>query len=407
MNWKYITVFIFLLCLQPLDNLAHSESRAARSLAKMKASKDEMISMTRNVSFKQALVVFDDLAKRYRGKIIVDPTGTDGAIGVDINGMYWLDALDLVLDNFGLEIEEFSDHFIIQRLKVQTINEKARTSRELYETREVSISALFFEGNSNDLSQMGSSWNLTDGTDLSIDMTTSDNKTGLIEFSTLKELDFGTLTAIFKAMASKQLGDILANPQIVVQSGSEGRIQIGSDFSVTTQDFSGNTVTQFFSTGSIIMVTPDILTVVENEDTVTFIHLEVDVQRSNASSSELGIEVKKTAARTSVLLLDGEETMIGGLYVNEESHTREGVPFLKDLPWWCLGLRYVFGYASSNTIRKELIIVMRADLIPTLTERLKIKMEDRKNTDTVKESLEQFRKRFENYYEQKEHTKHD
>ncbi len=405
MNWKYITVFILLFCIQPLVNPAHTESRGARSLAKMKASKDEMISMTRNVSFKQALVVFDDLAKRYRGKIIVDPTSTDGAIGVDINNMYWLDALDLVLENFGLEIKEFDDHFIIQRYKIQTINEKTRTSRELFETREVSISALFFEANSSDLSQMGSSWNLSDGTDLSIDMTTADNKSGLIEFNTLKDLDFGTLTTIFKAMASKQLGDILANPQIVVQSGSEGRIQIGSDFSVTTQDFSGNTVTQFFSTGSIIMVTPDILTVVENEDTVTFVHLQVDVQRSNASSSELGIEVKKTSARTSVLLLDGEETMIGGLYVNEDSQTREGVPILKDLPWWFFGLRYVFGYVSSNTIRKELIIVLRADLIPTLTERIKTKMEDHQRQETVKESIEQFKKRFDNYYQQKEQVK--
>ena len=78
-------------------------------------------------------------------------------------------------------------------------------------------------------------------------------------------------------------------------------------------------------------------------------------------------------AKTSVLLLDGEETVIGGLYVMEESKSREGVPFLKDLPWWFFGLRYAFGFEAKNVLKKELLILIKAELVPELRQRIAIK----------------------------------
>jgi general secretion pathway protein D len=82
------------------------------------------------------------------------------------------------------------------------------------------------------------------------------------------------------------------------------------------------------------------------------------------------LEIKKSEAQTSILMLDGEETVLGGLYINEDTKRREGIPFLKDLPWWIFGLRYLFGYETNNLIKKELLIVIRADLVPSLEERL-------------------------------------
>jgi general secretion pathway protein D len=50
-------------------------------------------------------------------------------------------------------------------------------------------------------------------------------------------------------------------------------------------------------------------------------------------------------------LLNGEETILGGLFVNEEAITRNGIPFLKDLPWWVLGIRYLTG--SDQTVSEK------------------------------------------------------
>ena len=108
---------------------------------------------------------------------------------------------------------------------------------------------------------------------------------------------------------------------------------------------------------------------------VDFVNLELKIERSNSSSGEAGLEIKKSLAETSVLLLNGEETEIGGLYVNEESATRDGVPLLKDLPAWFFGLRYLFGYESTNVIKKELLILIRAELLPTLADRFRSKLE--------------------------------
>ena len=43
--------------------------------------------------------------------------------------------------------------------------------------------------------------------------------------------------------------------------------------------------------------------------------------------------VNKAKANTNLLMLDGEEVVIGGLYTSTTSTVRTGIPFLKDLPW--------------------------------------------------------------------------
>ncbi len=57
-------------------------------------------------------------------------------------------------------------------------------------------------------------------------------------------------------------------------------------------------------------------------------------------------------------------------YENDETKIRNGVPFLKDLPWWVFGLRYIFGSDDIITTKKELVISIKAELLPTLKERL-------------------------------------
>jgi len=57
------------------------------------------------------------------------------------------------------------------------------------------------------------------------------------------------------------------------------------------------------------------------------------------------------------------------LFVNEEATVRNGIPFLKDLPWWVFGIRYLTGSDETIVRKKELIILLKAELVPTLKER--------------------------------------
>ena len=56
--------------------------------------------------------------------------------------------------------------------------------------------------------------------------------------------------------------------------------------------------------------------------------------------------------------------------MNQEAIVRKGIPFLKDLPWWFLGLRYIFGYDQETVSQKEIILLIKADILPSLKERM-------------------------------------
>lgn len=364
------TVLICLILFSLIQTQLFSQAKIPKKLARPYTSPQELVSMSRTMTFDDALDILNNLTKKFEKKIIINTSGFKETIGIDIDQMHYLDALETILNLHGLIYEEFPEYY--QILPGEAMAAKFKKEPEVdFETREVVISAVFFEADGSILREMGMSWDVFRGNDVNIqgNMSAADSKTSVLNITGSPALDFGSLVATFKALESNAMGEVVASPQVTVRSKQPGRIQVGSDIGVTTQDFAGNTVTQFFSTGSIIKVTPEVL----QHDSTYFIHLDIIIERSNTSNSQIGLEIKKTQAETSVLLLDGEETIIGGLYITEESRTREGVPVLKDLPWWFFGLKYLFGFDSKKLIKKELIILIKAELLPTLAERLALK----------------------------------
>ena len=89
-----------------------------------------------------------------------------------------------------------------------------------------------------------------------------------------------------------------------------------------------------------------------------------------------------------MLLLDGEQTVIGGLYSTDENVQRQGIPVLKDLPWWFFGLRYVFGFERVSKIQKELVIVLQAELLDDLRDRVERPL----GQDVLEQQRERFRR---------------
>lgn len=375
-----------------------------RELRRAYIAPEEIVSMSRTMPFNQALQIFNDISKKFLGKVIIDPESRTNPIGVDIDKMHWLDAFELILRVNKLWYEEYADYIKIVPLAevtgppaptAPTEEEKAKIQ---FETREVMISAVFFEADAAKLRQYGFSWDFFRGKGVNVGVTMSagEGKTGLFTVDVNPDLDFGSLVAVFKALESQQIGEVVANPRITVRSGEQGQIQVGSDISVTVRDFAGNAITQFYSTGSIIRVKPEVI----KFDTVYFISLELNIERSNVAGVAPQITINKSSAQTKILLLDGEETVIGGLYINEERATREGVPILKDLPWWFFGLRYLFGFDVKTITKKELIILLKAEILPTLAERLKERSFKVGERPALKEGREEFLKALENYKKQ-------
>jgi general secretion pathway protein D len=368
---------------------------------------DEVISFDRRTGFPEAIDILNVFAQDYANKFIIDRTGYTGEIGVSLPAMHWRDALDYILRVQGFVALESDDVFeLITRQQAEAQREAdrpvaervaARPGDELRVhtgTREVRINATFFEGSRRALREIGVDWstltNMTpaniadfvgesgsstipstefDGSFVNVNSRGAQNVSQNVFNSLINFGDVGGIEvqALFSAFEADNLGKILATPSIKVMNGEEGRIQVGQDFSIKQRDFAGNVTDQFFSTGTILTVTPQI---VEIGDT-TLIYLDIAAERSSAQPDPVSTIVNRQQASTHALLLDGESTVMAGLYRTEESRVRRGIPFLKDLPGWFFGLKYLFGYNSTDLIEDELIVLLQAELEKPVAQRMR------------------------------------
>lgn len=370
---------------------------------------DEIVTFNKDVTYNEAIQIIDTFAQEYENKFIVDRSGYSGAIGVNLPAMHWKDALQYIMRFQNLELTEFDEYYEISESKPETTGQQtaarqtASTStggqiegpKATTKTQEVRINATFFEGNKRALQEIGIDWSTltsdvpdglsdfvgSDGTQTvpSTDFNdpfvaiNSFNAASVSQnaFNALVNIDeFGpgiSVQALFSAFEADNLGQILATPSIKVVDGEEGNIQVGQDFSIKQRDIAGNVTDNFQSTGTILTVTPEIIT---HGDT-SFIYLDLQVERSTVQPDVVSTIINKQEATTSAILMNGEATYVAGLYRTEESSVRRGVPILKDLPAWFFGLRYVFGYNSKDYAENELIIIVQAELIKPVSERIK------------------------------------
>ncbi|RKY94328.1 MAG: hypothetical protein DRQ01_02640 [Ignavibacteriae bacterium] len=341
---------------------------------------DELVTMSENLPFSQAIELLSKVSESTTGRRIVSTIQKDDPIGIEIDNMAYDKALMIIVQYAGLQFETKEDVIVVKRGN-EVEQELTPETYASIDTREVKISAVFFEMDVQEAKKIGIDWEfLLSGEDNTISglIRTETESGGEGEESSLQpefnvgitsDFDvggvFGQATAVFKFFENEGIGEIISSPNITVRDRNQGNIQIGSDFSVRTRDFAGNTIEKFFPTGTIISVTPFI----HQEEGIDYVLLDIAVERSSFSQTETTTEIKKTTATTQVLMLDGEETILGGLFINEESVVRNGIPFLKDLPWWVFGIRYLTGSDETVIRKKELVILLKADLVPTLKER--------------------------------------
>jgi type IV pilus assembly protein PilQ len=326
----------------------------------------------------KALAAISEVSQKFIGKVIIDTENRSLPINVDIEAMPWRDALETILRKNNLWYTEHEKYIQITGLGVEGVTAKGGqvTNPATFGSRELRISAIFLEVNLTRLTEFGVNWDFMKSTaDYTVDL----NFTGgdrvsasIFDADLTPKVSFANINLLARTFSNHDLGEVLSGPQIVVRSGEPGRIQVGQDFSIKERDFAGNLIDKFYHTGTIIDVTPRLIM----EQGVNFVHMDVRVERSSVQPGTVTTIINKTEAETELLLLDGEETIIGGLYNNETSTIRTGIPFLMDLPPWFFGLRYIFGYDKDQITKKELVILLKAELVPTLQERITQKVKE-------------------------------
>jgi len=393
-------IFAVALTLQAQIKTEKDLQRAAQGKT---VKPEERVSFKADLPYPRAIEGLSEVTKKLYNKEIVDnsPIAAKEGTKIDenIEGLYWKDALELILRKQGLWYLELQDKIVINTMdNISKIASAAQTqtqptqqatvptgmqagakavvdSAEVYaRMREVTLSAIFLEINQTKLREAGISLSFFRGADMSLNVEIlGANKVNFVPTTAGLVADAASapgklavdVESAVKIFESEQFGEVISRPQVTVREGSTGRVQIGEDFSIRSRDFQGNTIETFYPTGTILNVTPRVYRVGKLE----FIAVQLQVERSTVNVGNVSTIVSKTQGTSTLSLLNGEESYLGGLYVNEYTDIREGVPFLKDLPWWFFGLRYIFGYDAKREARKELIVIMKAELVPLLEER--------------------------------------
>jgi type IV pilus assembly protein PilQ len=134
----------------------------------------------------------------------------------------------------------------------------------------------------------------------------------------------------------------------------EANIVQGEDIPYLSVSQDGTQV-QFVEANLELLVTPHVTA----ENTIL---LDVETHR-DAPNFDQTIQgqpaITRNKAQTSVLLSDGETTVIGGIFIVEDSKNRNGIPFLMDIPY----LGRFFRYEKVEQEKKELLVFLTPKII--------------------------------------------
>lgn len=335
-----------------------------------------LVSFPPNTPLSSALELIGRFTKSNENKALINNLSSDVMINEALINIQYEKALNLLSNKYEFQVFE-SDSFYKISNKIEK-KKRIEIKDDIFTSKQIKVHALLFEANTNELKKRGVNWQailskhgMVIGSDISSFLVSEINP--LIPDYTLNiqlEGDIGPFSgytnALLSFLESEQLGEVEAQLSITVRDGNKGVMQVGSDISIKQKDFAGNVLDAFYPTGTIIEVTPSIF----SEDTLNYALLDLNVERSFAIPGEISTEIKKTKTQSEIVLKDGEEVIIAGLLYNQFVKVRSGIPILKDLPWWVLGLRYLTGNDRYENLQKEVVLIIKTEILPSIKENL-------------------------------------
>jgi len=164
------------------------------------------------------------------------------------------------------------------------------------------------------------------------------------------------LDVALRALESSGKVRIVSSPRVSTQNNIEAEITQGSQIPVQT--VSNNTVTVTFIPAALVLrVTPQI-----TASNTVIMRIVVDKSAPNYSQTspqQPTPSIDKQAAQTTVLVADGDTTVIGGIYNSQESMTQDRTPLLHRVPL----LGWLFRNDTNRESQDELLIFITPKIL--------------------------------------------
>jgi type IV pilus assembly protein PilQ len=152
---------------------------------------------------------------------------------------------------------------------------------------------------------------------------------------------------------------VLANPKLLVLNRQRAKLLVGQKIgyvSTTATDTSSTQTVEFLDTGTQLSVRP----FVSDDD---FIRLEIKPSISTGAVRELANfvipETTNEELTTNVMVRNGQTVVLGGLFKETTTVTRNQLPFLGDIPV----LGYAFRGQDDNVTRNEYIFMVTPTIV--------------------------------------------
>jgi type IV pilus assembly protein PilQ len=240
--------------------------------------------------------------------------------------------------------------------------------------RQVMIEARIVEASTNFSRDLGVKWNFNYDQDVDSStksLTVTDATLGLggaVAIAPAVGAGLGSSVAIaalddqldidlrLQALENSGEGKIVSTPRITTLNGEKATISQGTKIPFSSVSDSGTDV--IFENAELkLEVTPEI-----NPD--GSILLDINVSNSSvgsvvptATGDAVSIDEKK--AQTKALVRDGQTTVIGGIFIEQETDGSSGVPILKDIPY----LGRLFRSTTKKRDRRELLIFITPRIV--------------------------------------------
>ncbi len=233
--------------------------------------------------------------------------------------------------------------------------------------RQVMIEARIVEASSSFTRDLGVKWNVgyRDGSASFANINSADSSFGGVVSSVLPTsttggmatgMSFGKLASNvqldMRLSAAATVGQVkvISTPKVMTLNNKKAKISQGQSVPYQTTSAEG-TKTEFIEAVLTLEVTPHIT----NDGNVG-----MEIKASNNSvGSGTPPPINKKEATTELVVKNGETTVIGGIYIDSDTQTETGVPFLMDIPL----LGWMFKSDSKSKNKTELLIFITPKVI--------------------------------------------
>ena len=199
-----------------------------------------------------------------------------------------------------------------------------------------------------------------------------------------------SLNVVLSALASITHVDVLSAPEVLVLNNQTAKLQVGDQVPIITATATSTIDTnapqvnsvQYLSTGVILQVTPRVN---KGGQVMMDIDQEVAEPLTTTSSSINSPTIQQREITSSVSVADGETIALGGLFSNQVTKSKSGIPFLQDIPY----LGHLFTNTSDSVNRDELMVLITPHVVDDIKKARAVTDELRHKLPEVQPLFEQ------------------